>query len=196
MDVRLWHPGLAGASPSTRMRASYLFLDNLLGEDGVERWVGTIDLLDDPTGGRTPDELRAEIERRAAEATGEAWTLMQRSDGALISANTAVKPIDHPFCQQHLVVTVERGIEHFRGTNELEAVGEAQDRLSDAIVALGGVAAGHVTERRRRRIHYMCPDAAEARGAATAWANEHRSYGPSVDVRPDPGWTFRRDLGI
>ncbi len=48
----------------------------------MERWVGTIDLLDDPTGGRTPDELRAEIERRAADATGEAWTLMQRSDGA------------------------------------------------------------------------------------------------------------------
>ena len=196
VDVRLWHPGLTEASPSTRMRAAYLFLDNLLGEDSVERWVGAIDLLDDPTGGRTPDELRAEIERRAAEATGEAWTLMQRSDGALISVNAAVKPIDHAFCQQHLVVTVERGIEHFRGTHELEAVGEAQDRLADAIVAIGGVSVGHVTERRRRRIHYMCPDAAAARDTATAWANEHRPYSPSIDVKPDPGWTFRRDLGI
>ncbi len=107
-----------------------------------------------------------------------------------------MKPIDHPFCQQHLVVTVERGIEHFRGTNELEAVGEAQDRLSEAIVALGGVSVGHVTERRRRRIHFMCPDATGARDAATAWANDHRAYSPSVEVKPDPGWTFRRDLGI
>ena len=42
----------------------------------------------------------------------------------------------------------------------------------------------------------MCPDAAAARDTATAWANEHRPYSPSIDVKPDPGWTFRRDLGI
>ena len=67
VDVRLWHPGLTGASPSTRMRASYLFLDNLLGEDSVERLVGTIDLLDDPTGGRTPTSF---VPKRSSAGSG------------------------------------------------------------------------------------------------------------------------------
>ena len=78
VDVRLWNPGLAAADPGLRMRAGFLFLDNLLGEDAVERWVGEIDVLEAPVEGRTPEELRAEIERRAAEATGESWTLAQR----------------------------------------------------------------------------------------------------------------------
>ena len=52
------------------MRVGFLFLDNLLGEDDVERWIGEIDALDAPIEGRTPDELIAEVRRRAAEAPG------------------------------------------------------------------------------------------------------------------------------
>ena len=51
------------------MQAGFLFLDHLLGEDGVERWIGAIEFFDAPTGGRTPAELKAEVERHAAEPT-------------------------------------------------------------------------------------------------------------------------------
>ena len=95
--MRLWHPALAEQPVEARLRAAFLFLDNLLGEEGVERWIGEIDVLDDPTGGKTPDELRAEVDRRAATATGEAWVLATIQDGrdvAIAVVNPAVKPID------------------------------------------------------------------------------------------------------
>ena len=61
--------------------------DNLLGEDDVERWIGTIDVLTEPIQGRTPDELRSEVARRAVESSGESWVLAERSDGAIVVAN-------------------------------------------------------------------------------------------------------------
>ena len=69
VDVRLWHPRFPEVPEAVRLQAAFLFLDHLLGEDGVERWIGAIELFDGPTGGRTPAELKAEVERHAAEPT-------------------------------------------------------------------------------------------------------------------------------
>jgi hypothetical protein len=111
VDVRLWHPGFAGAPHPVRTQVAFLFLDNLLGEDEVERWVGQVDLLDLPTGGRTPDELRAEIERRRGEGGGrETWILgtIDGKDGrrTVVLADAALKRIDHPFADHHVEIGV------------------------------------------------------------------------------------------
>ncbi len=66
VDVNLWHPTVAAAPGDAGLRAAFLFLDNLLGEEAVERWIGAIELLPEAISGRTPDELVAEVERRAA----------------------------------------------------------------------------------------------------------------------------------
>ena len=52
VDVRLWHPMFPEVPEDVRMQAAFLFLDNLLGEDDVERWIGVIDLFEArPAGG-------------------------------------------------------------------------------------------------------------------------------------------------
>jgi hypothetical protein len=80
-DVRLWHPLFAEAPENVRLQVAFVFLDSLLGEEDVERWIGEITLLEAPTGGRTPAELRAEIERRKQESTGaETWVLGGRTE--------------------------------------------------------------------------------------------------------------------
>jgi hypothetical protein len=198
LDVRLWHPDLTTAPEPLRMHAAYLFLDNLLGEDAVERWVGTIDLLDDPTSGRSPDELRSEVARRAAQPREDSWMIAERSGGepAIVRANTALKTIDHPFKHWHLVVTVDRGIEQLRGTDELPELDTAEDRLVEALTATDAVFAGHATERRRRLIHFMCADAAASERVARDWAATEARYGPRVSVEDDPAWAFRAGLGI
>ncbi len=199
VDVRLWHPALESAREDVRLRASYLFLDNLLGEDDVERWIGSIDLMDAPTGGRTPEELRAEIERRAPTATGDTWTLATIQDGrdeAVAVLNLAVKPIDHVDCRYHLVVTVARGLEHLAGTNEGEELNTAEDRLAASLIASGAVHLGRVTARRERRIYFMCPDADQAKAIAGAWADVERRYSPRIEVKADPSWAIRRTLGM
>jgi hypothetical protein len=201
VNVHLWHPTLAAAKSDGRQRVAYLFLDNLLGEDAVERWIGTVDVLDDQTGGRTPEELRAEVDRQAATATGDSWILATLTDGrggnSLISVNATIKPIDYPLCLFHLVVTVDRGLEQLAGSDESADLNTAEDRLVEAIQRDQKAAhIGHVTERRRRLIHFMCEDADRASATARAWADTYRHFGPHVNVTADPRWEFRRDLGL
>ena len=61
VDVHLWHPVFDKAPHEVKLNAAFLFLDGLLGEDEVERWIGRVDLLDAPTGGRIPSELKEEV---------------------------------------------------------------------------------------------------------------------------------------
>ena len=196
VDVRLWHPALGAAPDEVRHHLAFLFLDNLLGEDDVERWVGTIDVLAEPIQGRTPAELRSEVARRAAEASGESWVLAERSDGAIIVANAAAKPIDHPYAATRLTVSFDRGIEHMAGTELKADIEAAEDRLVDALAATETVQLGHVTERRRRTTYVMCRDPEATRAITAAWVRAEARWGPKVDIRDDPGWTVRAELGI
>lgn len=199
VDVRLWHPALQSAPDQVRHQVAFLFMDNLLGEDDVERWVGSIDALDEPIEGRTPDELRDEVRRQAAGATGESWVLATREDGrnrALILVNAAIKPIDHAGSSHHLTVTVERGVEQLANSGEAPELDTAEDALVAALEGDGVVHIGHVTENRRRIVHFVCADPGPARATAEAWAAANRRFGPRVDVSDDPHWGFRREFGL
>lgn len=198
VNVHLWHPAFPGVPLQVRQQVAFLFLDNLLGEDGVERWIGSIEILDADPGGRTPEELRDEVARRAATATGEAWVLAERSDGrgdrALVSANGALKPIDHPLATEHLLITVDRGLDQLAGSAELQELNAAEDELVASLEAQGVSYAGRVTERRRRLIHFVCEDPDPAAEAARHWAARFGQFGPRVEIRRDPTWAFRREL--
>ena len=149
VDVRLWHPSLQRAADDVRMRAAFLFLDNLLGEDDVERWIGSIDILDAPTGGRTPDELRAEIVRHADDPPDDQWTLGTIGDGEGIAVlNLTVKPIDRLECGFHLKATMARGIDQLaHHPDETAEVDAAEDRLVEALGTADVVHLGHLTGR-------------------------------------------------
>ena len=55
-----------------RTTATFLALDGALGEDGVERWMGSVEAAADaPAGARPIAELRAATDALAKAATGE-----------------------------------------------------------------------------------------------------------------------------
>jgi Family of unknown function (DUF695) len=201
VHVRLWHPALEGQPDSTQSQVAFLFLDNLLGEETVERWIGAIDVLEAAIVGRTPEELRDEVKRQTAAADEESWTLATRADRkgeeAIVLVNTAIKPIDYPFHQHHAVVTVAAGAEYLAANEgESDIVNEAEDRLVEAMAAASAVYLGRVTERRRRQIHFVCQDPDAAKSSAEAWAKTERRLQPAVQVRSEPGWSFRDELGL
>lgn len=195
LDVRLAHPVFASLNEQGRVRIAFLFLDGLLGEDTVERWIGALDAVTGSIGGRTPDELRAEVERRAASATGEGWVLAQReAPPAVITANAALKRIDLPFADHHLAVTIDAGLQRLAGDQAAaDRANAAQDRLS---AALAGVAVdvGRVTEADRRVIHYVTDDGARAKAIAEAWSAGERALKARVTLERDPAWRFRSQL--
>lgn len=208
IDVRLWHPGFPDVPDNTRVQVAFLFLDNLLGEDDVERWVGQLDLLEAPSRGRTPAELEAEIVRRATEsADHDSWVLAQRTgpDGsvAIILADAALKRIDHPFTDHHVTVAVVFGANRMPTQAEMAMMNEQED---DFLRRLAGVAiyAARVTEPGRRTMHFVAGDPDAMRPAIDGWARDlpdHLSAGLpqlrlKVNFARDMSWSFQQDLGI
>jgi Family of unknown function (DUF695) len=207
-DVRLWHPLFAEAPENVRLQVAFVFLDSLLGEEDVERWIGEITLLEAPTGGRTPAELRAEIERRKQESTGaETWVLGGRTEpdgsAAIVVADASLKRIDHPFADHHVTIAVVFGAERMPTDAESAMMNEQED---DFLRRLGDVAvyAGRVTRPGRRTMHFVAEDPDAMRPAIDGWAQDlpdSLSEGLpqlrlKVDFERDMDWAFQRDLGI
>jgi hypothetical protein len=100
LDVRLWHPRFAEVDEPIRMQAVFLYLDHLLGEDDVERWIGAIELLEAPVGGRTPAELKAEVARRAsampASSVSTTRSTTRGCGSRCCGARTATRPSTRP----------------------------------------------------------------------------------------------------
>jgi hypothetical protein len=199
VDVRLWHPAFEGAPRGLPEQTSFLFLDNLLGEDQVERWIGEVEVLNAPTGGRTPEELRLEVERHAAEPAEDTWVLGQRTgprgEIAIVVANASLKRIDHPFADQHVAITVV--LEDGRMPDDALAaeLNAEEDRL---VAGLQGVAtlAGRTTEPGARVLHLVAEDLGKVRAGIDAWAEGLPPRRLKVDFEQDPGWEFQRELGV
>jgi hypothetical protein len=207
VDVRLWHPKFPDLPREARLQVAFLFLDNLLGEDDVERWIGGIDLLEAPTGGRTPDELRAEIARRREEGSGDAtWVLGQltRPDGtmAIVTANAALKRIDHPFADHHVTIGVVLD-GPVMPTDDIAATINAEEddlleRLGDAAVYVG-----RTTTPGLRELHFVTRAPDGMRPGIDGWAATLPDNWPNgtqrrikVDFQQDMDWTFREELGL
>jgi hypothetical protein len=198
LDVRVWHPAMDGLPSEVKGQIAFLFLDNLVGEDDVERWTGAIDADPEAATGITPDELRDEIRRRAASSTGEQWALIEARDGrddpVLVRLHSSLKRIDHPYAGNHLAVVLERGFDAAGDSAEREAIDRAEAELTPALEGVA-VEAAHITDRRRRITHYVCEDGERALAIAREWAARYPQWGTKATLEADPGWAFRRSYG-
>jgi hypothetical protein len=208
VDVRLWHPLFAEAPENVRIQAGFIFLDSLLGEEDVERWIGSIDLLEAPTGGRTPAELRAEIDRRRDEPAGsETWVLGELTEPngtvAIVVANAGLKRIDYPFADHHVTIAQLFGADRMPTDAEGATMNTEED---DFLARLGDAAiyAGRVTRAGSRTIHFVAEDPDAMRPAIDGWAQDlpdSLSEGLpqrrlKINFERDMDWSFQRDLGV
>jgi hypothetical protein len=200
IDVRLWHPLFDRVPQPVRIQVAFLFLDKLLGEDEVERWIGRIDTLDAPSGGRTPDELRSEIERHRAEPeTDESWilgTLAGPDGSSIVLANAALKRIDHPFADKHVAINIVFEDGGLPDDAEAAILNAEED---DLIGRFEGVAAyaGRTTKPGMRTMHFVAEDLDRVRAVIDAWAEPLPPRKVKVGFTTDMNWVFRgRDLGV
>ena len=198
VSVRLWHPAFEGLPDGPRHQIAFLFLDNLVGEDDVERWIGAIDVDPSAQAGRTTDELRAEIRRRAESATGSTWALAEVTDDRgrpfLVRYNASLKRIDHPYASRHVAVVVERGLEHAGDPGLNEAINAAEEELVAAMANVA-VEVAHVTDPARRITHFVTDDGERALAVARGWADRYGQWGAKATLDDDPLWEFRRSYG-
>jgi len=192
LDVDLWHPAWARASPGQLNLFSQIFLDRLLGEVDKRRWIGVVDTPAAAGDGLDPASLRAAVAGMAEDATRQKWlTITSRSvDGrdCLVTYNGALKRIDHPHATWHIVIEIERRDPEPEGS---------QSRLTGDIVALleghhGRLAA--IVDADRTSLHFVLDPIHGGVAAAMQWA--HARQDTRVDAHADPAWHFRRDLGV
>jgi hypothetical protein len=175
LDVSMWHPTFATLQDEARTRIAFLTLDGLLGEDGVERWLGTVTTETAPLPAEALDRasLRAAISDMRAHATGERFVLGKATDKngkpLIVALNTALKRIDHLGMLTRLRVTVHVVAPDgngFPGRDEADALDGYEGELSRAIP--DSVFAGRVTGAGRRSCNWYVADAELATSAARA----------------------------
>jgi hypothetical protein len=197
IDVRCFHPAFPRMSEDLRATAAFLMLDDALGEDGVERWLGEVeDVAVAPEGAQPIVALRAAIEALAKTATGERFAVMRGSDPEgrplFITLNTALKRIDHLACDHHVAIDLAiltpdaNGLSTSDEAKDLDALeDELQPLLSDAVYF------GRETRAGRRVLHFFAPGVSPARQRVAAWAAAHGARDVRIDWRPDPRWDAR-----
>ncbi len=192
VDIEIFHPALVKAPENVRSTAAFVMLDRAFGEDGVERWIGVVDIVTaKPKGAQPIGELVAAVAELDENATGERCAVYEgERDGApmFIMKNDALKPIDHLECDAELAVAMRYDPEE-SGLPTEEELAEL-DATEDALVEeLSGEAAyhGRETGAATRTLYFFAPEGGAAANIVEAWKKKQKR---PVDVTwtTDPTW--------
>lgn len=195
LDVTVHHPVFAAMPDEARQQAGFVILDNVLGEDGVERWIGGIDWVNEPLeDGKGLRDLRAAVDELASSATGDRWAILrgELTDGApiFVTLNTALKRVDHPLFLQRLELTIplkEPTEEGLTTDDEATRLNELEDELMEDLV--GAVAyVGRETRKGLRLLHMYCAEGGPAPDVIRRFGERHPERAMALHVERDPFW--------
>lgn len=194
IDTTLVHPVFDTLDERGQRTLAFVLLDQALGEDGVERWIGGIDWTA-TTDAETTDlaGLHAAVEAMAA-IPEDTWCIGNAEEDGLplvFVVNLALKRWDYPlfdtFCGVDLPYEAGDG-----GMPE-PAEKAALDELEDGLLALLGDDAVHLGRRTGaglRRTYLYVDGSGDAAARILAWS---RDCGRTarVEVDADPAWEHR-----
>jgi hypothetical protein len=199
LNVNFSHPAFEKLDEPQRARAAFLTLDNLLGEDGVERWLGAIttsvDLL---PGGKPVEALTAAVDSLRTAATAERFVIAnwKTRDGQpmVATVNLALKRIDHLLMDYHLTIGMKLLDPTPQGltTNEEARVVNALEDELTALLGHDAVYIGRETGEGRRTLHFHVAGAGPAELRARTWAKRHPERGIEIAFKHDPQWEVLR----
>jgi hypothetical protein len=205
LDVAVFHPAFVAMSDQERRLATFLLLDTVLGEVGVETWIGTIDVAAEPPFDPVPlTGLRSvvrELTARFTDDQGEpVWVLIQgtSSDGAqvLASAQIPLRPVSAPQFDTYAGLTVpfaDRTPEGLPAEGSLTSLRRFEEHVNARLDGSGRIV-GHETHQGIRVLHcYLdgtTPALEQLRVAVAGW--DQGSV--SIVTDSDPAWEHVRHL--
>lgn len=199
VDLRVDHPVFAAIDDEDlRMRIAFIALDNTLGEDDVERWIGAIEL--GIPAGSSPLALPALLPALRAlvrGCEGARWSLLEGTiDGAptVVLLDTAIKRIDHLTMDMHLAIEIALREPTDAGL-PTRAEAATLDAMEDALVERLGSHAVHIareTSRGVRALHFHTMEAGPSAAIVAAWKEQHSAHTIRVEARRDPRWDVLR----
>ncbi|MER7007746.1 DUF695 domain-containing protein [Dactylosporangium sp. NPDC000555] len=185
IDVVAHHPGFHVLEEQARGQVTFLTLDWLLGEDGVEEWIGAISWeTDEPPGAADPAELAAAVEALREEYSTPQWVLMSADlpDGnpVIATAQRPLRPVRWPRFDTHVAITLpyrHRDAVGLPETESLTALREFEDTALSTAAGTDGVLLAHETSRGTRTLHYYVDadsPAADDLAEAAGWWQDGR----------------------
>lgn len=195
-DVQLFHPLFKKSAQNAVGHVLFLTLDECLGEDDVERWIGAIEpAMSQPHNAIGLVDFVRVVGDAHKTATGDRYTIGQGQsrDGrpVFISINTALKQIDHLDHVFHLVVGVglrQPDVNGLPGSEEGQQLDAAEDRLLE-MLGRNGVQIGRVTWGGRREIHLFVNDPSRAVAMFGGWAQQIAPWTATQNLAFDPEWS-------
>lgn len=201
LDVVVHHPLFPLLDQDSRLRVAYLGLDAALGEDDVERWLGTVEISADPPVDAVPvSSLPAVVDQ--LRPPGDQWVVLKGSGPRGTVIATVRRPFtraDRPVCDTHVAVTLS----YPTGTDGLPAdegiTTTLQDLEQRIMSALGGdgphaVLVGHELAGGRARIHVYVDGFAVKPKAAKSVLGDWQYGSAKLQSSADPAWRGVRHL--
>ena len=110
LDLVVAHPAFAELDDDTRGQVGFLGLDNILGEEEVERWIGgaRVERARRRAAASARSELRSQVDRLAAAVPSGEWAVLRGEDAIVIAARP-LRPVDHPYFDELCELTADVG---------------------------------------------------------------------------------------
>lgn len=192
VHLTVWHPEFASMPDDLPLTATYIWLDTVLGEDDVERYIGAVELAEsEPDAAMSFPALVDAVHELSTSVETFALLRGQLDDGApiFVTANLGIKRVDHLLMDLHVAIELvlqeptEQGL---TTSEEADRLNESEDALLEAL-GPDAVYIGRETARGARTLHLHAANGGPAMKRIDAWA---ASQPWTVDVRAalDPRW--------
>jgi len=202
VDLTVFHPSFAAVGEDRAASVTFLLLDDLVGEDDVERWIGSVEtVITAPEGALSGPEVRDYIDSFAAEADLDSLALVEMTDktsGRVLLATwrAGLKRLDHLLFDHHVEIVADVPSADARGLcdgAELESLAEIEDELLEELGS-NAVFFGHVTGHGKRTIRLQVLPSSPAVDVVERWIERHPEYSIEFEVSADPSWKSLRDI--
>jgi hypothetical protein len=195
VHVVVYHPHFAGMPEPERLQPMFLFLDDVLGEDDVTSWIGSVDSASEPL----PDAsgsgaLLDAVRKLREERDDQRVTLLKgtRAGAPLIAlVRLGLKRLDYLLHDHHLELTFtirEPSEDGLHGPEE----GDDLNALEDGLIAELShrvVWIGHETFGGKRVAHFHADSTADIQRAIESHCEAHGDWDVSLSIKADPEWT-------
>ncbi|GGK70867.1 hypothetical protein Sme01_27290 [Sphaerisporangium melleum] len=198
IDISAYHPIFPDLDDETRIEATLLALDSLLGEDEVARWAGDITAATaPPIDAVAAVHLPAVVADLASEYGQEQWALLEGRTGEgarlVAAARHPLRPVDHPLLDQHIAISLPYAVSDADGLpdgDSAAALGDFERRLTGLLGEVGDAAllTVHVSAEGARVLHVYADPAAEVPARVEPLASGWTEGDAHVEVADDPGW--------
>ncbi len=190
LNLTIGHPSFGLIDEALQLQMAFRMIDDLIGEDGLETWVGSVDVVPHPLPWGMPFvDLADEVERLSTSATGKQWELMDREDRELgpsqVFINRALKRLHFLEMDNVVILSIETSV------HDDPLLREVEEDLAATLHSSGVIFAHRVFETFTEIYGYADSGKKEA---IADLADRWRPVVYNSVFDPDPAWDMFEDL--